>query len=107
VETVVGVDGRRDDAADGRGRTRGSEDAFNASESRVETLAPGRSPGRSSRQTLDPVGSGNWERVLTHTATRELHLEPLEVRGGLKGGVGARLSLTLTHGALLRDVQRG
>ena len=55
-----------------------------------------------------PSASGrNWERGLTHTATRELHLEPLEVRGGLKGGVGARLSLTLTHGALLRDVQRG
>ena len=49
----------------------------------------------------------DWERELTQTATRELHLEPLEVRGGLKGGVGARLSLTLTHGALLRDVQRG
>ena len=49
----------------------------------------------------------DWERELTQAATRELHLEPLEVRGGLKGGVGALLSLTLTHGALLRDVQRG
>jgi hypothetical protein len=108
VETVVRVDGRRDDAADGRGRTRGSEDAFDASESRVETLAPGRSPGRYRAKPSIPSASGrNWERGLTHTATRELHLEPLEVRGGLKGGVGARLSLTLTHGALLRDVQRG
>lgn len=66
METVVGVDGRRDDAADGRGRTRGSEDAFNASESRVETLAPGRSPGRSSRQTLDPVGFGEELGTWTH-----------------------------------------
>ena len=105
---VVGVDGRRDDAADGRGRTRGSEDAFDASESRVETLAPGRSPGRYRAKPSIPSASGrNWERGLTHTATRELHLEPLEVRGGLKGGVGARLRLTLTNGALLRDVQRG
>ena len=39
----------------------------------------------------------------TRAAARELHLEPLEVRGNLLGGLGTLLSLTLTHLACYKE----
>lgn len=56
----------------------------------------GRAPGR--EKTLATVGiPSRGIAVLTLTATRELHLEPLEVRGNLEGGVRTLLSLPFSH----------